>query len=108
MRRGCDVAPPVERASPSPREKAPMTAAQPRKASRQAGAAASPSPALPPATNVSLDIASLEGLLGFRLRMAQLALYRDFSVTLAELDLTQKQCAILQIVGANPGVSQVD
>jgi DNA-binding MarR family transcriptional regulator len=64
---------------------------------------------LPPATlDGGLDLDGLPNLLGFRLRMAHVAMYRDFATALAELDLTQKQCATLQIVGANPGVSQVD
>ncbi len=35
-------------------------------------------------------------------------MYRDFATAMAELDLTQKQFATLQLIGANPGVSQVD
>jgi len=63
---------------------------------------------------VELDdgpILSLDGLpelIGFHLRLAHVAVYRDFSEALADLDLTQKQCATLQLIGANPGASQVD
>jgi DNA-binding MarR family transcriptional regulator len=56
----------------------------------------------------SLDLGGLPDLLGFHLRLAQVAFYRDFSASLAHLDLTQKQGAVLQLIGANPGVSQVD
>jgi DNA-binding MarR family transcriptional regulator len=55
-----------------------------------------------------LDLDGLPDLLGFHLRLAHVAVYRDFSVSLVGLDLTQKQCATLQLIGANPGVSQVD
>lgn len=55
-----------------------------------------------------LDLGGLAGLLGFHLRLAHVAMYRDFAAALAKLDLTQKQCAVLQLVAANPGVSQVD
>src|ERR1700679_3975538 len=55
-----------------------------------------------------LDMDGLPELLGFHLRLAQVVIYRDFIASLTQLDLTQKQCATLQLIGANPGVSQVD
>lgn len=55
-----------------------------------------------------LDLDGLPDLLGFHLRLAQVAVHRDFTVSLAALDLTQKQGAVLQLIGANPSVSQVD
>lgn len=55
-----------------------------------------------------LFLDGLPDLLGFNLRMAHVAMYRDFTNAMVELDLTQKQCATLQLVGANPAVSQVD
>ena len=48
----------------------------------------------------------LDELLGFHLRLAQAALYRDFVRSLAKLDLSQRQFAVLELVRANPGVSQ--
>ncbi|HEX3915737.1 MAG TPA: MarR family winged helix-turn-helix transcriptional regulator [Caulobacteraceae bacterium] len=57
---------------------------------------------------VQLDMDGLPDLLGFHLRLAQTAVTRDFGASLAEIDLTQKQCATLELIGANPGVSQVD
>ncbi len=50
---------------------------------------------------------SLSALLGFHLRMAHTAMYRDFAASLEGLDLTQRQLAVLQIVGELPGVSQI-
>lgn len=60
------------------------------------------------AADAGLDFDGLTGLLGFHLRLAHVAIYRDFMASLAEFDLTQKQCAVLQLIGANPAVSQVD
>jgi DNA-binding MarR family transcriptional regulator len=61
-----------------------------------------------PNADERLDLDGLPELLGFHLRMAQIAVYRDFSLALADLDLSQKQCATLRLIGANAGVSQVD
>ncbi|HEY0962208.1 MAG TPA: MarR family transcriptional regulator [Pseudomonadales bacterium] len=46
-------------------------------------------------------------LLGYRLRRAQAAVHRDFAGSVAGLDLTQKQAAIIWLIHGNPGVSQV-
>lgn len=54
-----------------------------------------------------LNPGHLPELLGFHLRMAQLAVYQDFTKTLGELDLTQKQYSTLELIAANPGVSQI-
>ena len=54
-----------------------------------------------------LDDGGLEQVLGFQLRQAPTALYRDYAATLAPVDLTQKQYGVLALIGANPGVSQV-
>lgn len=58
--------------------------------------------------NGKLDLDGLPDLLGFHLRLAHVSMYRDFTVSMAEFELTQKQCATLQLIGSNPGVSQVD
>ena len=58
--------------------------------------------------DVALNLALLPQLLGFHLRMAHVAIYRDFMAALSELDITQKQAATLFLIDANPGVSQVD
>jgi DNA-binding MarR family transcriptional regulator len=50
----------------------------------------------------------LTGLLGFQIRMAQATLYRDFAAAMGELNLTQRQMAVLEIVADSPGISQVD
>lgn len=58
--------------------------------------------------SAGLDLGRLDGLLGFHLRMASAVLARDFAAAVGELDLTQKQCAVLELVAANPYVSQID
>ncbi len=59
-------------------------------------------------TKSSLSLGRLPELLGFHLRMAHVAVYRDFMSNMSELDLTQKQAATIQLIAANAGVSQVD
>src|SRR3954451_24925833 len=46
----------------------------------------------------------LPGLLGYRLRVAQQALFRDFQVSVAEL--SPGRVGILLLIEANPGVTQ--
>lgn len=49
----------------------------------------------------------LENLLGFHLRMANVAIYRDFAAAMTKLELTQRQAATLALIEANPGTPQV-
>jgi DNA-binding MarR family transcriptional regulator len=56
----------------------------------------------------TLELDGLQDLLGFQLRMAHIAMHRDFVATMAETGLTQKQFATLILIRANPGVSQAD
>jgi DNA-binding MarR family transcriptional regulator len=55
-----------------------------------------------------LNVGRLGHLLGFHLRMAHVAIYRDFAETMEELALTQKQLAVMELIAANPGTSQID
>ncbi|ANL44687.1 MarR family winged helix-turn-helix transcriptional regulator [Rhizobium phaseoli] len=55
-----------------------------------------------------LDVGRLGDLLGFHLRMAHVAIYRDFAATMEELGLTQKQLAVMELLAGNPGASQID
>ena len=57
---------------------------------------------------ISLALDGLPEMMGFHLRLAYVALYRSFAATLGELQLTQKQVAVLRLISANPGVAQVD
>lgn len=62
--------------------------------------------ALPVSENDAISFGGLNEILGFRVRMAHTAIYRDFSAELTSLNLTQKQCATLWLIHANPGASQ--
>ncbi len=55
----------------------------------------------------ALDLGRLAPLLGFHLRMASAEIARDFATQTADLDLNQKQYAVLELIAANGGVSQV-
>jgi len=55
-----------------------------------------------------LALGALDKIFGFHLRMAQAVVYRDFVESLGELAITQKQFAVLALVDANPGASQVE
>jgi DNA-binding MarR family transcriptional regulator len=48
----------------------------------------------------------LDGLLGYRLRRAQVAVFADFAQTMAEHELTPGQFGTLALIAANPGLSQ--
>ncbi|MBT9372227.1 MarR family transcriptional regulator [Rhizobium sp. CSW-27] len=50
----------------------------------------------------------LKKLVGYHLRMAHLALYRDFVAAVGDFELTQKQLAALELIATNPGASQVE
>jgi len=58
-----------------------------------------------PSAALNLDI--LPSLLGFHVRLASLEIYRDFTEKTAPVGLTQKQAAVLVLIGANPGISQI-
>lgn len=53
-------------------------------------------------------IADLDEILGFHIRLAHGAVYRHFSESFADLDLTQKQVSVLWIVADGAGLSQAD
>jgi len=61
-----------------------------------------------PIVKQGLSLGKLPELLGYHLRMAHIAVYRDFKDAMSELDLTQKQSATIQLIASNAGVSQVD
>ena len=54
------------------------------------------------------DVGGLEGVVGFHIRLAHGAVYRHFTDTFVELGLTQKQVSVLWLVGAHPGISQIE
>jgi len=60
----------------------------------------------PAATPKELSFGLLHGLVGYQLRLAQLALFRDFSEAFAEFEVTPGLFGALVIIDANPGLKQ--
>jgi len=54
------------------------------------------------------EIGELNDIVGFHIRLAHGAVYRHFTETFAELDLTQKQVSVLWLVADHPGISQIE
>jgi DNA-binding MarR family transcriptional regulator len=54
------------------------------------------------------DLGGLNGIVGFHIRLAHGAVYRHFTETFLDLDLTQKQVSALWLVSEFPGISQID
>lgn len=52
------------------------------------------------------DLGALPGYLGYALRRAQVAMFRDFERRMAALDATPGQFSLLTVIAANPGISQ--
>ena len=52
------------------------------------------------------EIGEIGDVVGFHLRLAQAAVYRNFSDTFAHLDMTQKQVSVLWLVNDHPGIAQ--
>src|SRR3546814_2024019 len=53
-----------------------------------------------------VDLGYLAGLLGYRLRRAQLAVFQDFITSMRDYDLRPAQFSVLAIIRANPGRSE--
>ena len=60
----------------------------------------------PSATEPDVDLGMLPDLIGYHVRLAQMAIFADFAAALAELDLSPGLFALLVIVEANPGLKQ--
>ncbi|HUJ53571.1 MAG TPA: MarR family transcriptional regulator [Steroidobacteraceae bacterium] len=52
------------------------------------------------------DIGEIRNIVGFHIRLAHGAVYRHFTETFAELDLTQKQVSALWLVHDHPDIAQ--
>ena len=60
----------------------------------------------PRRTNGAVKMTPLDGLIGYALRRAQLAIFADFNQALASLNLRPGQFAVLTLIDQNPGSSQ--
>jgi DNA-binding MarR family transcriptional regulator len=58
-------------------------------------------------SNETGDIGALTDIVGFHIRLAHVAVYRHFTETFSDLDLTQKQVSVLWLVNDHPGISQI-
>jgi DNA-binding MarR family transcriptional regulator len=54
------------------------------------------------------DIGAIRNIVGFHIRLAYGAVYRHFTETFADLELTQKQVAVLWLVDDHPDIAQTD
>lgn len=54
------------------------------------------------------EIGELNDIVGFHIRLAHGAVYRHFTETFSDIDLTQKQVSVLWLVADNPGMSQIE
>lgn len=59
-----------------------------------------------PRTLRTLDRGPLPGLLGFQIRQAQIAVFRDFVEAMGELDITPGLYAVLELIDRNEGLKQ--
>src|SRR5580704_3173642 len=54
------------------------------------------------------DIGEIRNIVGFHIRLAYGAVYRQFTESFAHLELTQKQVSVLWLVDDHPGIAQTD
>jgi len=54
------------------------------------------------------DIGEIRNIVGFHIRLAYGAVYRHFTETFAEVDLTQKQVSVLWLIADHPDIAQTD
>ncbi|MBR0849809.1 MarR family transcriptional regulator [Bradyrhizobium diazoefficiens] len=60
-----------------------------------------------PARTKPLALGDLSQLLGYRIRRAQLWVFKEFSKRLAAFDISPAQFSVLCVIDANPGVNQL-
>lgn len=53
-------------------------------------------------------LGAIGDILGFHIRLAHGVVYRHFTDTFSDLDLTQKQVSVLWLVHDHPGIAQAD
>src|SRR6266404_5044763 len=60
------------------------------------------------AASASIGLDVLPELLGFNIRRAQIELWRDFGATVSGGEVRPGLFSLLLLVGANPGIAQID
>jgi DNA-binding MarR family transcriptional regulator len=61
---------------------------------------------MPKNTKKTIDLGALDSFVGFRLRIAQIRVFRDFEHGLAELGVTPASFSVLEVLRRNPGATQ--
>lgn len=56
----------------------------------------------------AIDFGPLPSYLGYQIRQAQTAIFRDLATSTARLNVTPGEYGLLSLVDANPGISQID
>jgi DNA-binding MarR family transcriptional regulator len=54
------------------------------------------------------DIGEIRNIVGFHIRLAYGAVYRHFTETFTDVDLTQKQVSVLWLIDDHPDIAQTD
>jgi DNA-binding MarR family transcriptional regulator len=54
------------------------------------------------------DIGEIQNIVGFHIRLAHGAVYRHFTESFTDIDLTQKQVTVLWLVADHPDIAQTD
>lgn len=62
----------------------------------------------PPARAGEIDLARLSDHIGYVVRRAQLAIFKDFIQTLAPVDIRPAQYSVLIVIARNPGLTQAE
>jgi DNA-binding MarR family transcriptional regulator len=57
---------------------------------------------------MKINMAYLEGTIGYAIRRAQIAVFDDLYKTIGELSITPTQFSILSLIADNPGLNQAD
>jgi DNA-binding MarR family transcriptional regulator len=85
-----------------------MKGAKTRRARSARSAARKQKPKPTKAPSIPLSVGLLPNLLGYNVRRAEIALWRDFSRTVGDGEIRPALFSLMILVEANPGVAQID
>jgi DNA-binding MarR family transcriptional regulator len=55
-----------------------------------------------------IDLGQLPGLIGYTVRLAQIAIFRDYQQSFSSFDIRPIEYGILTVIDANPGLNQME
>ncbi|MEH6825074.1 MAG: MarR family transcriptional regulator [Motiliproteus sp.] len=61
-----------------------------------------------PTPTKAIDYGTLPDLLGYQLRLTQLAVFKDFSESVGDTKITPSLFGVLAVINANPGLKQTE